>query len=257
MKPLFVLLSFLSVSFLTEHLFAIDALEVTKQAKELGRGWKTYKVGLDMQIMSEGAKPIGRQIKFQHLEATDGHKSLALFDSPPDVRGTALLSHSYHDKADEQWLYLPALRRTKRITSGNMTGAFMGSEFTFEDILTPKLSDFKYLSLKNEKCGSADCFVVERSPTSSDSGYSKQVVWYDKPALRVLRIDYYDRKGAMLKRLTYAGYNKYLNKFWFAGEMKMVNMQNKKSTLITFSGYEFGKAISESNFRPENLQSVK
>ena len=95
----------------------------------------------------------------------DGDRSLFIFDEPRDVAGTAMLVHSHKDAADDQWLYLPALTRVKRISSSNRSGSFMGSEFAYEDMSVPEVEKFTYRYLRDEPCGELTCTVVERFPT--------------------------------------------------------------------------------------------
>ncbi len=74
----------------------------------------------------------------------DGDKSLFVFDEPRDVQGTAFLIHAHREDADDQWLYLPALKRVKRISSANRSGSFMGSEFAYEDMTAQEVEKFTY-----------------------------------------------------------------------------------------------------------------
>ena len=99
---------------------------------------------------------------------------------------------SYYD----QWLYLPALKRVKRIASVNKTSSFMGSELAYEDLLSDEVEKFDYRWLRDEACGEDSCFVLERRPRYENSGYSKQVLWMDQSEYRIHGIEYYDLDGA-------------------------------------------------------------
>ena len=95
-------------------------------------------------------------------------------------------------------LYLPALRRVKRISSANRSGSFMGSEFAYEDLTPREVEEFTYRYLRDEPRGDLTCTVTERTPVDDKSGYTRQVVWRDQDALRVWKVEYYDRKDAHL-----------------------------------------------------------
>ena len=106
----------------------------------------------------------GRSETKHWREQTRGDLSLVIFDTPADVKGTAFLSHTKKAGSDDQWLYLPALKRVKRIASSNQAGPFMGSEFAYEDISSQELEKYTYKYLRNEDYGGLDCFVVEYDP---------------------------------------------------------------------------------------------
>ena len=99
-------------------------------------------------------------------------------------------------------LYLPALKRVKRISSSNRSGSFMGSEFAYEDMSAQEVERFTYRYLRDEPCGDLTCTVSERIPVDRKSGYRRQLVWHDRDELRVRKVEYYDRKDAHLKTLT-------------------------------------------------------
>jgi outer membrane lipoprotein-sorting protein len=199
-----------------------------------------------------------RQIRNQTLEVkNDGDKSLVIFDHPRDVKGTAFLSFTHKSGPDDQWLYLPALKRVKRISSDNKSGPFMGSEFAYEDISSQEVDKYTYNYLKDELYEDLDCFVIERFPVDEKSGYNRQVVWFDKKHYRTLKIDFYDRKNDLLKTLNYHDYQQYLNKFWRSSKMVMVNHQTGKSTDLLWENYKFTTGLSESDFSKNSLKRVR
>jgi hypothetical protein len=199
-----------------------------------------------------------RQMKLKSLEIKgDGDKSLTIFKSPRDVKGTSFLSFSHPLKSDDQWLYLPALRRVKRISSDNKSGPFMGSEFAYEDISSQEVEKYTYKYIKSEKINGADGHVIERYPVDSNSGYTKQVVWVDSKEYRLQKIDFYDRKGSLLKTLTYTGYKSYAKDTWRADLMTMINHQSGKSTKLVWNNYRFGVKINSRDFDKNALKRLK
>lgn len=186
-----------------------------------------------------------------------GDKSLIIFDRPRDVAGTAFLSHTKISEADDQWLYLPALKRVKRISSANKSGPFMGSEFAYEDLLSQEVEKFDYKWLRDEACGALDCFVFERYPLYENSGYTRQIVWTDKSKYRPQKIEFYDRKESLLKTLIYSDYTQYLDRYWRALTMKMENHQTGKSTSLTFDDYVFQVGLTDADFLSSRLKRVR
>ena len=140
-------------------------LEISVEAKKRDIGWGDMSTAMQMILRnSEGQQSI-REIRLKSLEqANDGDKSLTVFDQPRDVKGTAFLSFSHVETADDQWLYLPALKRVKRISSRNKSGPFMGSEFAFEDLSSFEIDKYTYKYLGDETINDLDHFVIEQYP---------------------------------------------------------------------------------------------
>ena len=199
-----------------------------------------------------------RTMRIKTLEVKgDGDKSLTIFDTPRDVKGTGFLSYSHTKGPDDQWLYMPALRRVKRISSNNKSGPFMGSEFAYEDISSQEVDKYTYKYIRSEKVFDVVGHVVERYPVDENSGYVKQVLWIDGKEWRPAKIDFYDRKGQLLKTLTYEGYKQYPNGKWRADKFKMVNHQTGKSTELIWSEYKFNQKISSRDFDKNSLKRIR
>jgi len=179
-----------------------------------------------------------------------------VFDAPRDIEGTALLSHTKILDPDDQWLYLPALKRVKRISSGNKSGPFVGSEFAYEDLVSQEVDKYQYRWLRTERCGELECEVVERVPLYQNSGYTRQVVWWDTQEYRVQKIEYYDRKNSLLKTLAYVDYRPY-GEFWRPDRMVMENHQNGKSTELAFTRWQVGSGASEDEFTASRLRRAR
>ncbi len=187
----------------------------------------------------------------------NGDKLLVIFDRPRDVKGTAFLTYTHRTGPDDQWLYLPALKRVKRIASNNKSGPFMGSEFSYEDLASQEVDKYTYRYLRDEAANERDCFVVERVPVDKDSGYTRQIVWYDKNEYRPEKIEFYDRKDELLKTLTYSGYEQYGGGYWRAHALFMENRQTGKSTLLTWDQYELGTGLSYRDFDRNSLKRAR
>ena len=200
-----------------------------------------------------------RRLRASSIEVSgDGDKSLVVFDNPRDIAGTAVLTFAHAPGADDQWLYLPALKRVKRIAAANQSGPFMGSEFAYEDLAGEELGKFTYRWLSDEPCPAPTdltCFVVERRPTAEQSGYSHQVVWFDQEAYRPWKIDYYDRRRESLKTLTYGGYQQYLDRYWRAHEMIMVNGRTGRTTRLGWREIQYQTGLTEADFTTASLRS--
>jgi len=230
-------------------------LAIAQEADRRDSGWGDAEARLRMILRNRHGQESVRQLDVRFLEVPqDGDKTFGYFYEPADVNGTALLTYSHKTANDDQWLYLPALKRVKRIASADKSGAFVGSEFAYEDISSQEVEKYSYKYTKEETLDGQDCFVIERYPVSKYSGYTRQLVWIDKEAYRTRKIDYYDRKGSLLKTLTFASYTLHLERYWRAEEMLMENHQTGKSTLLKWSEFRFRTGLKESDFTQEALR---
>ena len=133
----------------------------------------------------------------------------------------------------------------------------MGSEFAFEDISSQEVEKYSYKWLRDETLDGLECFVLERIPRYEHSGYTRQEVWIDMEHYRPQKVGYYDRKGAHLKTLTFHEYEQYLDQYWRAGRMEMVNHINGKSTTLKWSNYEFNNGYTDRDFDQNTLKRVR
>ena len=257
-------LSLLACLCISTHSAADDAtaeeagLNIAGEADLRAQGFGNFTARQTMVLRNKQGQESRRSVRVKVLEVEDdGDKSLFVFDEPRDVEGTAFLIHSHKVDADDQWLYLPALKRVKRISSSNRSGSFMGSEFSYEDMGAQEVEKYTYRYLRDDPCGELTCTVSERVPTDRKSGYSRQLVWQDRDELRTWRVEYYDRKDAHLKTLTLTNYEQYLDNYWYAGEMTMINHLTGKSTDLTWTEYQFRTDLDDRDFTQTGLKRVR
>ncbi|KKD58001.1 membrane protein [Grimontia sp. AD028] len=256
-QAVIVSLSLLSVSM---PLMADEArgLEIAQERKKRDEGWGDSASTLTMVLQNANGDTSERKLRINTLEvADDGDKGLTIFDEPRDVRGTVFLNYSHVTGPDDQWLYLPALKRTKRIASRNKSGPFMGSEFAYEDLSSFELEKYRFNYLGDESVEGLDSFVVEQIPTDKYSGYTRQKVWLDKEHYRPLKIEFYDRRDTLLKTLTFADYQQYMDQYWRALEMVMENHQTGKVTTLTTSKLAFNTGLEEKDFSKSSLKRAR
>ncbi len=228
---------------------------IFREKDRLDSGYQDLQVDLRMVLRDRRGNESQRDLRISQLEMPDdGDRLLVVFDTPKAIRGTALLSYSHKEDPDDQWLYLPAHARVKKIASRNKSGPFLSSEFAYEDMALQELEKFDYALLGTEPCGEDACFRVERVPRDEYSGYSRQEVLLDRATLRVWRIAYFDRAGRPLKVLSVDAYRLYQDRFWKAGRMSMENLQTGKSTELFWRDYHFATGLSaERDFSTNSL----
>ncbi|MEM1439994.1 MAG: outer membrane lipoprotein-sorting protein [Pseudomonadota bacterium] len=234
-----------------------NGLAIAQEADRRGQGFGDSRSTLTMTLYDGRGNSATREMSGKTLEMPDdGDRTLLFFENPRDVAGTAFLTHSHGERDDDQWLYLPALKRIKRIASSNRSGAFMGSEFSYEDLGNDEVEKYEHRYLGEADIDGVATYQLERTPKLK-SGYSKQIVWLDQTELRAWRIEYYDRGGRLLKTLYPSDYERYLQRFWRPLTMEMVNHQNGRRTVLEWADYVFGLELPARDFERDALRDIR
>jgi hypothetical protein len=234
--------------------------EIAARSDRSDRGFGDSTVQLQMILRNSAGQESQRSLTINTLEIQNedlGDKSLITFGAPADIEGTTLLSHARIVEPDDQWLYLPALKRTKRISSVNKSGPFVGSEFAFEDFTALELNKYSYMYLRTDEVDGLKMDVIERYPTYEYSGYVKQISWIDQQDYQVRRVEFYDRRGDLIKILRLEDYRLYEGKYWRAHRLLMTNEQTGKSTKLLYNDYSFGGGLKESDFVKSVLSRLR
>ena len=231
---------------------AARGLAIARAAYAANRGFASERATLAMELVNAYGEVTKRRLVIETLEVgNDGDRSKVTFLSPADVKGTQLLTWTHRTRDDDQWLYLPALRRVKRIATAEVTGSFMGSELSYEDLAGAEVEKFAYRFLDRAELDGRAAAKLERAPRSRSSGYGREVVWLDEEYQNPLRIEYYDRAGALLKVATFAGYRRY-GRLWRAESVTIENVQTKKRTNLRWEEREL-----PANLAPEGFDSAR
>ena len=187
-------------------------------------------------------------------------KRVFKFLSPADVKGTGVLIFDYESKDDDMWIYLPAMRKTRRIVSSDKSKNFMGSEFSNADMNTPILDNYKLKTLGSEKVDGVDCYKIEALPkndkVADEEGYSKKIVWVGKTDFMIRKSVFYDLDGALLKELTVKkiqlvdkGKKRYRGM-----HMEMVNKQNNRKAIFETKKIENSPNVKDEIFTTQYLE---
>ena len=150
---------------------AEKGLRIAQEVNLRDEGFQDMTSNTKMVLKNRQGQESIREMRNKNLEVIgDGDKLLVVFDTPRDVKGTAFLSYTHIDDDDDQWLYLPALKRVKRISTRNKSGPFMGSEFAYEDLLSQEVERYTYTYLRDDDLDGKPCFVSELIPVDKRSG---------------------------------------------------------------------------------------
>lgn len=253
----FSVTSVASEAFILEGSDSEKGHAIAKETERRDAGFKDYVVKAEMHLKQDGEILSERIFNSKVLEIIgDGDHSVNIFKAPRDVAGTAILIHSHGTKPDDQWLYLPAIKRVKRISTRSKSGPFVGSEFAYEDISSWVPEKYHYRFLEETNINGNDCYKVENTPAYSHSGYSKLHEWIDSNIFRPRKIDYFDRKGDLLKTLHFEEYKKYQGMYWRPSKMVMINHQTGRSTDILWQNYQYGTGLSSADIAKSKLRNI-
>lgn len=244
----------LLISLVSISVFAMSNLNVAIQSEKVTSGFKDSSSDMLMVLINANNQKRERKMKMIALEKKSGDKSLMTFMSPADVKGTKFLSYEHINKDDDQWLYMPSLKRIKRITSKNKSGSFMGSEFSYEDLSSFTVDKYTFKGEAEEvSIDGVKMYKGERFSISKNSGYKKQISWIDTKTFLIYKVEYYDRKHELLKTLRMQNYKK-ISGVWRVGKMTMLNHQNDKSTILEWKNETIKNGLKDRNFHKRVLK---
>jgi hypothetical protein len=236
---------------------AQDAREISKKASDAIKLDAMEMVSTLKIISAKGDERI-RIISTATKKFGDVSKTMMKFLEPSDVRGTTLLVYDYESNDDDMWIFMPALRKTRRIVSSEKGNNFMGSEFTNADMSKPNIDDFSYRLLGEETINGKSCWKVESTCKTEELedqyGFSKRIVYIDKTDYLTYKMDYYDLSGEHAKEEIISEYKKQDNGTYFAFYMEMRNVQNNRRSVMTIDKLQLGSNMSESQFSPAMIE---
>lgn len=248
-KTLFIIATLLSTS-----AYANRGLEIMTKTEQFNNGFLGETSEMKMVLINAHGDKVERKMQSKVKEtASDGDKSIITFLWPADVKGTKMLTWTHKKGNDDQWLYLPALKRVKRITSRNKTGSFMGSEFSYEDLGSQEVEKYTYKFINEDSVDGRKSWTIERKSTDKNSGYSREVVVVDQQYQNPTEVKYYDRKNELLKVAKFKNYKQY-GKYWRASTIEMENQQTKKKSILTWENRQLNKKFPNSHFNQNRLK---
>lgn len=234
----------------------LEARDIMKKNLDNNKGFSDeFSIG-EMVLIGSGGERTVREFEFKQLEKndTEGNKILIKMIKPADLQGTGLLTHQQFAGEDDQWLYLSALKKSKRISGGNRTGRFLGSEFTYEDLSPRELDNYIYKNLRMEPCGDVQCHVIEIIPNNISSGYSKTVSWIRSDNFTTVNLDLYDQKGQLVKKAIFEDYRIVGSGFNLPFKITMKNLSDGRETWFVVKNRRLQTGLTAADFSKRALE---
>ncbi len=253
-----VIVAGLLSSFTSPDMSARDVMEKNFFASKT----KTLKSEITMSLINDkGQKRERTSETISKLQANGiDSKLLVKFSAPADIKGTGFLQVEHADGDDDLWIYLPALKKSRRLVASNKKDSFVGSDFSYGDVLLPKVDLYTHKLLRSEVLDDHDNYVIESVPkddvVKQNSGYSKKITWVRKDNFLESKVEYYDISGRLLKTQTTSGHKLVdpAAKCWIAMKREMINHQTGHKTIISFNKVESGITVADDLFSTRYIE---
>lgn len=247
---------FICLLCLSSHASLEEGLKIAQKMDAASDGYIGESSTMKLVLIDATGRKIEREMLGESSEKKDMDKTLMSFVKPFDVKGTKLLTWSKQVGDDEQWLYLPSLKRVKKINSQTKGSSFMGSEFSFEDLGGQAIEKYTFFLKGNSKVGSEDVWILERK-AKENSSYARVILYVSKKFLSTVKTEYYNKRNELLKVAVFSGFVKYkvgTKEIYRPSSIEMNNIQSKKKSIFSWEDRKVGIAISDSHFSQESLK---
>ncbi len=217
---------------------------------------------MQMVLIDKSGNERIRSIRSYTKDKGDDKQRIMFFLSPADVKNTAFLTYDYDEpsKDDDQWLYLPALRKSKRIASSDKSGSFMGSDFNYSDMTRKDLDSYDYTILKEMDVNGDKVWVIESKPRTKEekeeSGYEKSMLFVRQDNFMVIRAIHWEYNGSKLKYMEAPIIEK-IDGIWVARKLTMTTKKGRTTlhrTELNFNNIKFNQNLDESMFSIRRIE---
>ena len=238
--------------------FAQSANEIAKKVHDLPSG-KTSSATISVTLIDKNGKTRNREIASYTMKDGSTDKTVLVFKTPRDVAGISYLTYDYPDKADgstvdsDSWIYLPAMKKVRRVSGSSKDDDFQGTDFTYDDLGTRSLSKDNFAILGEEKVNGVDCWILESKAKDTKAKISRRITWVDKKTYVVRKGEYYDKQNRLQKTLTCENIQQ-VKGYWTTLKMTMTNVQTNHKTVYEINNLKYDEKVNESYFTVSALE---
>lgn len=253
-----IILITMALALFSVSAFAQTGRDIALKVKDRPDG-DTRKSELVMKLINKRGSVRERRIISYSMDVgkdKKDRKSLMFFEYPADVKGTGFLTWDYDspEKDDDKWLYLPAMKKTRRISGASAKqDYFMGSDFTYDDMGSRNVDEDEHKLLGEEAIEGNKCWKLESSPKDNRDIYSQRISWIRQDCLIPVKVEYYDKTGALHRSLELSEITK-VQGYWLAKKMHMTNVQTGHQTLLEINNPEYDFPIAEADLNINTLE---
>ncbi|MCR5764255.1 MAG: outer membrane lipoprotein-sorting protein [Treponema sp.] len=251
---------FVTLLALTASIFAEDltGYEIAKRADEVDEG-KTSSYTATMTLKNKKGAVRTREIFMRSKDYGDVKKSVIVFTMPKDVSGVSYLSFDYPDKSDgtkpdsDSWLYMPAMKKVRRISGSGKDDDFMGTDFTYADMGDRGLTKDTFTLLGEESVEGIDCWKVEAKAKDKTEKTQRRIIWYIKENYKALKGEYYDKQDTLAREMKCSDI-KLIDGIWTTGKMFMKNVKTGHSTLLEMKDTKYNMNLDDNMFTVSSIE---
>jgi len=195
------------------------------------------------------------------IPGTTDNRRLITFDAPADIQGTKTLLIEHSNADDDMWIYLPAMKKVRRLVASNKRDSFVGTDFSYGDVIGHKVTDWVHQLVKEDRVEGKECYVIESVPKNHEvqdiSGYSKRISWIDQKSWVAVRTDIYDTNGELLKTITCEDIREVdpANHKWQPMKQTAANVQTGHSTILEFKNFRANVGVNDNVFTTRSLEN--
>ena len=238
--------------------FSQNAAEIAKKVHDLPNGNTCSFTGV-LILTDKAGKSRTREIVSYEMKEGTTEKSVLVFKTPKDVAGVSYLSFEYPDKSDgtpvdsDSWLYLPAMKKVRRVAGSNRDDDFQGTDFTYDDIGKRSLAKDTVKILGEESVNGVPCWILEYTAKDAKAKITRRILWIGKDNYVTYKGEYYDRKNALLKELACEDISQ-ISGYWTVKKMTMSNVQSKHKTMYEIKDIVYDKDVDPKMFTVSALE---
>lgn len=224
--------------------------EIAQKVQDKARQFQDVVSTVEMVTTEPDGKTSVNEMSIKLLQQDNGNttKSLIIFQKPVRQKGVALLTHTYENKDDQQWLYLPNTRRVKKLADSGRKGSFMGSEFTYNDLVPQSVEDYDYALLGEASLNGAQHWLLERTPRASNAAFKKHKLWIDQKTLIASKTEFYDINGGLQKTLTTEDFQSDAKGRIHPAKLSITNHKSRRTTVLADKQYQTDIGLKDTDF---------
>lgn len=214
----------------------------------------------ELELIAPSGQVRRRQTENSTRLESGKNSRITRFTSPADIKGTATLLIENPTADDDMWIYLPALKKVRRLIASNKRDSYVGTDFTFGDVLGHRVADWNHKLAGTSRVDGQECTLIESTPKSdavrTQTGYSKRLSCVERLSAVALRTDFWDEVGKPLKWIQTSELKAVdQDGHWQPMQLKAFNLQSSNQTVIRLSDYRVDRSIAADQFRANRLES--
>ena len=238
------------------ELWAITGQEIMDKSIDI-QETKSAAMDIQMDLVDDKGSISTRRLQILSMQDNAGqNRTIAVFMSPANIKNTRFLTIENSDRSDDQWIYLPSLKKMKRIAASDNDSSFMGSDFTYGDMSDMQADKDSHTLLREEAYNGRDCYVVESLPLNPESASrSKLISWIDKERFVPIKVEFYDKRSKELDRTAVSENITHIDGIWTPLNVTMTTHSTGHKTILTIKQVKYNIPMNPGYFSTNFLKT--